>query len=200
MNIFNFLKHERKSNIFVLTTGRSGSVTFIRACQHISNYTSSHESRTGIVGPTRLDYPDNHIEADNRLSWFLGRLDRTYGNNAAYIHLKRDTSKVAASYAKRHFPGGIIPAYRYGIYFPKSPDNLNLLVAEDYCDTVNSNIELFLKNKQKKMTFDLENAKRDFGKFWKMINAEGDFNAAIAEFDILHNASKEPDDDSQPSI
>ncbi len=189
MNIFKYFKNTRKTNIFVLNTGRCGSTTFIQACQHINNYTSTHESRTGKVGPTRLDYPTDHIEADNRLSWFLGRLDQTYGNDAVYIHLKRDNTEVAASYAKRLFTGGIIPAYRHGIYFPKSPNNSNLFVSEDYCDTVNSNIELFLKDKTNKMIFNLENAKQDFKKFWNMIKAEGDFDAAISEFNILHNAS-----------
>ncbi len=191
MNIFKFFKNKRKSNIFILSTGRCGSTTIFKACQHISNYTSAHESRSGIVGPTHLDYPKNHIEADNRLSWFLGRLDQTYGNDAVYIHLKRDASKVAASYAKRLFAGGIIPAYGHGIYFPKSPDVSSLLIAEDYCDTVNSNIEHFLKDKSNKMVFNLENAEHDFKIFWNMIKAEGDYNAALSEFGILHNASKE---------
>lgn len=191
MNIFRYFKNKRKSNIFILSTGRCGSTTFFKACQHISNYTSEHESRAGKVGPTRLDYPKNHIESDNRLSWFLGRLDQTYGNDAVYIHLKRDDTKVAASYAKRLFAGGIIPAYGYGIYFPKSPENSSLFIAEDYCNTVNSNIEHFLKNKTKKMIFNLETAEQDFRKFWDLIGAEGDFNAAMSEFNTLHNASTE---------
>ncbi len=144
------------------------------------------------MGQARLDYPPNHIEADNRLSWFLGRLDQAYGDDAIYIHLKRNDSKVAASYAKRLFPGGIIPAYGHGIYFPESSDNSNLHIAEDYCNTVNSNIELFLKDKRSKIIFNLENAKQDFEKFWNMIKAEGNFEAAMSEFDTLYNASEDP--------
>ena len=63
-------------NVFILSTGRSGSQTFARACAHVSNYTSAHESRSGLLGDAHFDYPDNHIESDNRLSWMLGRLDR----------------------------------------------------------------------------------------------------------------------------
>lgn len=189
LNIFKYLKNKRKSNIFILSTGRCGSTTFFKACQHITNYTSAHESRTGKVGSVRLNYPKNHIESDNRLSWFLGRMDQVYGNGAIYIHLKRDASKVAISYAKRLFLGGIIPAYGHGIYFPKSSDASSLLIAEDYCHTVNSNIEHFLKDKTKKMIFNLENADQDFKQFWNMIDAEGDFDAAVSEFHILHNAS-----------
>lgn len=44
-------------NVFVLCTGRCGSVTFVEACKHVTNYTSAHESRAGIAGPGRVQYP-----------------------------------------------------------------------------------------------------------------------------------------------
>jgi len=175
-------------NVFILNTGRCGSMTFAKACQHISNFTSAHESRCGLLGEARLAYPDNHIEADNRLSWFLGRLDRQYGNNAVYVHLIRNSNDTAVSYAKRLFPGGIIPAYRNGILQSLPEDTSNLSVSLDYYDTVNSNIELFLKDKTRKMTFELENAKQDFLGFWDLIAAEGEKQAALAEFNINYNA------------
>ena len=84
-------------NIFVLNTGRCGSTTFIKACQHIQNFTASHESRSVFTGNQRLAYPRNHIEADNRLSWFLGKLDQEYGDNAVYVHLLRDRAATARS-------------------------------------------------------------------------------------------------------
>src|SRR5262245_39334592 len=101
-------------NVFILNTGRCGSTTIIKACSYITNYTAAHESRTGLVGPDRLDYPPNHIEADNRLSWFLGRLERTYGNDAFYVHLKRQDAATARSFAQR-YQYGIIKAYRDAI-------------------------------------------------------------------------------------
>ena len=64
-------------NVFVLNTGRCGSVTFIEACRHIHHYSAAHESRATYIGEQRLAYAANHIEADNRLCWFLGRLDKT---------------------------------------------------------------------------------------------------------------------------
>lgn len=177
-------------NVFILNTGRCGSTTFINACQHISNFTSGHESRCHQLGEARIEYPDNHIEADNRLSWFLGRLDRQYGDNAVYVHMKRNSHDTAISYSKRLFPGGIIPAYKQGI-LQFLPDEASVMsVCLDYCDTVNSNIELFLKDKTRKMTFKLENAKRDFQEFWTLIDAEGDIDAALSEFNIAYNASE----------
>ena len=73
------------------------------------------------------------------------------------------------------------------------PNDSNAVsVSLDYCDTVNSNIELFLKDKPNQMTFSLENAKEDYRKFWEFIGAEGDLDAALSEFGVHHNASKAP--------
>ncbi len=176
-------------NIFILNTGRCGSTTFIKASQHITNFSSAHESRCTLLGETHFDYSENHIEADNRLSWFLGRLDNHYGNNAFYVHLKRDNHGTAKSLVKR-YEGGIIKAYREDIYLRLQEGVSPMSVSLDYCDTVNSNIELFLKDKTKKMEFNLENAKQDFRLFWELIGAEGDINSALSEFDTTYNASK----------
>lgn len=64
-------------------------------------------------------------------------------------------------------------------------------VAMDYCDTVNSNIRAFLKDKSKKMNFQLERGKADFALFCSWIDAEVDLEAAQGEFDIKYNASLE---------
>ena len=63
-------------------------------------------------------------------------------------------------------------------------------IALDYIDTIESNIELFLKDKKHKMDFKLECAKNDFETFWGRIGAEGDLNAAIKEWDTIYNASR----------
>ena len=164
-------------------------MTFIKACQHISNYSSAHESRCDRLGEDRLAFPNNHIEADNRLSWYLGKLDKQYGDNAVYVHLRRNNNDTAASYTRRLFPGGIIPAYRKGILQHLPDDIPDLSVSLDYCNTVNSNIELFLKDKTRKMQFKLENAQQYFERFWELINADGNLVSALAEFNTAYNAS-----------
>jgi len=174
-------------NVFILNSGRCGSTTFIKACRHISNYTAAHESNARQPGPDRLIYPDNHIEADNRLSWFLGRLDQQYADNAIYIHLKRNTQDTVKSFMKRS-DFGIMQAYREGIYMTAHSDNLEKY-AEDYINTVNSNIRHFLNNKTQSMGFRLEQAKQDFREFWELIQAEGDIESALNEWDIPYNQS-----------
>ena len=175
-------------NVFVLNTGRCGSTTFIQACKHITNYTAAHESRSGFVGEAHFTYPENHIEADNRLSWFLGRLNKAYGDCAMYVHLRRNDDETARSFVKR-YNRGIISAYRKTLLLGYRGDSDPMAVSLDYCDTVNNNIELFLKDKTNWMSFSLENAKEDFRKFWNIIGAEGDLESALSEFDIAYNAS-----------
>ena len=176
-------------NVFVLCTGRCGSTTLIKACSHISNFTAAHESRSSRLGDERLAYADRHIEADNRLSWLLGRLDRAYGDDAYYVHLTRDVRKVAASFVKR-YQQGIIKAYRGdGIILGVPEDSDPTRVALDDCDTVDSNIRALLKDKSHRMDFRLEQWQNDFAAFGTWIGADLDLEAAMAEFRIRHNES-----------
>ena len=101
-------------NVFILNSGRCGSTTFIKACQHITNYSSAHESLSTETGPLRFNYPPNHIEADNRLSWLLGRLDKVYGDRAFYVHLKRNPEDTIRSFSRR-IDFGILKAFEQGI-------------------------------------------------------------------------------------
>jgi hypothetical protein len=174
-------------NIFVLCTGRCGSTTFVRAAQHMTNFTSGHETRAKIAGPGRLAYPDNHIEADNRLSWFLGRLDRAYGRDARYVHLTRDPEQVAESFNERWDPDlAIISAYRKSI-LKGAPQAEGLDICRDYIETVTANIEHFLADKPQRMEFQLETADRDWRDFWQWIGAEGDLEASLREWSVAHN-------------
>ncbi len=187
-------------NVFVLGTGRCGSKTFARACSHIANYSSAHESRSGLLGEARFDYPPDHIESDNRLSWLLGRLDRRFGDRAFYVHLTRDPEKVAASWAKRSYTG-MMNAYRYAILWHCPKEATARQVALDYCDTVAENIRLFRRDKQNWMDFRLEEGRGRFGEFWRRIGAEGDLAAALAEFDVKHNAAWDRrGDDAAPAL
>ena len=175
-------------NIFILNTGRCGSTTFIKACQHITNYTAAHESLSSNTGAQRLNYPNNHIEADNRLSWLLGRLDSKYADNAFYVHLSRNKSDVTASFSKR-INFGILKAYEQGILMHDQHLLSVRSVTEDYIETVESNIKLFLKDKTRKMDVTVETIRNDFKNFWMAIGAEGDLEEALKEWDIKYNAS-----------
>lgn len=174
-------------NVFILNAGRCGSTTFIQACRHITNFSAQHESRVKLTGAQRLAYPERHIEADNRLSWLLGRLDERFGDDAYYVHLSRDLDTSAESFMRRA-GFGIMRAYREGVLLGAAEQSEREL-AEDYLETVNTNIALFLKDKTHRMNFSLENARRDFTRFWEWIGAEGDLPRALAEWQTRYNAS-----------
>ncbi len=177
-------------NVFVLSTGRCGSTTFNEACNHITNFTAAHESRARIVGDAHFEYPENHIEIDNRLTWFLGRLDKIYGQDAYYVHLQRDDQLTAASYKKR-FGSGIIRGFTRGMMMGRHPKSEAMEVCLDYCKTVNANIELFLKDKPHRMHLKLDTAQSQFVDFWNWIGAEGDLEKAVGEWGVAHNKSPE---------
>lgn len=173
-------------NVFVLSTGRTGTLTLTRACQHIKNYSCSHESRSRLLGESRLAYPDCHIEIDNRLVWMLGRLDQKFGRDAFYVHMKRNPEATAKSYFNRRYDNiTILPAYQRGIL--KRLDRANMDTARDMIETVNRNIATFLKDKPNQMEFNLESAEIDMTRLFDFIGADVDEEAALKEFETRHN-------------
>lgn len=180
---------------FVLTTGRAGSTTFAKACSHITNFTSGHETRSNrITG--RLSYPDQHIEVDNRLSWFLGSLDRIFGNAPLYVHLTRDPEQTAESYAAR-FRGkaSIVRAFGQGVIQrgqPPATDAERLAVSRLCIATVNDNIRAFLKDKSSVIEVDLSDLRPGFDAMWDLLGCEGDQEAAHAELGRRYNRRRRP--------
>lgn len=181
-------------NVFVLGTGRCGSVTFATACRHFTNFSVGHESRARLVGPDRLAFPDQHIEVDNRLSWHLGSIgcrfedDRTF-----YVHLVRDRAAVIDSFERRWdspFRASIIRAFAHGIVMRSSDwdDHDRRAVCEAYVTTVEENIREFLAGRDW-IEIAIESATDDFPSFADRIGALGDIDAARAEFAVRHNAS-----------
>lgn len=177
--------------IFCLGTGRSGTTTFARAMAHATNYTSAHESRVALRGDERLDYPDWHAEADNRLTWFLGPLAERFGDDAIYVHLTRDRDKVIDSFAERHRGRiSILRAFGQGIISRRDPYSAEEWreVAATYVDTVESNVRHFLAGRAHTITMALEDPAAGFADLWQRAEVEGDFDAASAEFTVRHNA------------
>ena len=180
--------------VFVLCTGRSGSLTFIRACSHMTNFSSGHETRSRILGKERFLYPDNHIEADNRLVWFPGALEEITTREDYFVHLIREREATVKSYNRRWIRNGsLIRAYCEGIHqiaLHKLDRNKRMAVVHDFYDRVNENIRHFLKDKQRSITIRIEDAEEDFSRFWGEIGAEGDLDSALHTFGDRYNRSK----------
>jgi hypothetical protein len=176
-------------NVFVLGTGRCGTTTLTRALSHCNNFTVAHESRSRNV-TDRLDYPDNHIEVDNRLSWFLGSLHKKYPD-AFYVHLTRDRDRTSVSYANTNPRGwGIVNAMDRGIRISKTPYPDRLAVAQLMVDTVTDNINLFLESQKNVYRIQLENWNTQFEGLWNWIGCTGDFQSAQEELTRKYNEGK----------
>jgi hypothetical protein len=195
--------------VFVLSTGRTGSSTLAAAFSHATNFTAAHESRIEIARG-RLDYPDQHIEADNRLTWFTGSLTRQYPD-AFIVHLTRSEDEVVASFRRRFRDTwttsgrlrsdlsravrrdsrlSIIDGFAHSILHRSNPwpaaevDDVIRL----YRTTVDDNVELLLRHHDH-ARIDLATAPEDFRMAWERIGITGDLDAALNELTIRHNAS-----------
>lgn len=174
-------------NVFVLCTGRSGSVTFANACKHITNYSSGHETRVRQTGDARTDYPDNHIEVDNRLIFFAGALEAKYGDEAIYVHLRRNPQEVAESYNRRwHMAEGLMMGWATSI---ARQTDYGISASRFMVDTVEQNIAQFLSNKPRKLEIWIENFQEGFDQFADLIAAEGDRAAMKTALGERHNVS-----------
>lgn len=182
-------------NVIVLCTGRCGSMTFTKACSHLTNFTSGHETRSARIGPARLAYPDDHIEVDNRLSWLLGSLGARFdGTDVLYVHLKRDPEAVAHSFLKRWdstFRPSMIRAFGHGVVqrVKDWPEDRRIDVCRHYVQTVTANIDEFTRSRPS-MSVEVESVEVGFTRFLERIGAEGDRAAALGEWAVRHNASR----------
>lgn len=178
-------------NVFVLGTGRCGTATFTRACTHLTNYSAGHESRAAHLGDDRFSYPPRHIEADNRLSWFLGGLGNRYPD-AFFVHLRRDPDEVVASFLRRWdstYRSSVIRAFGHGLLTRREDWDDPEQVCRFYVETVTENIEAFVRMRSS-MTMWLECHEEQFPLFLERIEAQGDLQAAVAEWAVAHNASR----------
>ena len=181
-------------NIFCLSTGRCGSTTFSKSFSYLTNYTSGHETRSQKIGPTRFEYPDQHIESDNRLSWMLGSLDHKYGDQSIYVHLWRDKHEVATSYAKRYsstWIAGIMHGFGHGILMRGSTYSEEEIysLASMYVDVVENNIKQFLKDKSKVVEISMHDPYKGIDELWELANFKGNKSLCYAEWSTKHNSS-----------
>jgi phosphopantetheinyl transferase (holo-ACP synthase) len=181
------------NNIFCLCAGRTASTSFAKACSHITNFTSAHESLVSTLSTRRLDYPSHHIEIDNRLVWFLPQLNKKFADeDTFYVHLKRNKIDVAKSYLERwHIKESIVKAYGHGILMKnKISEAKKMSICLDYVEHVESSIDIFLENRTNKMVMDITNLKQTFPEFHHKIQAEGNLNLCLDEFDKISNKNK----------
>lgn len=175
--------------VLVLTTGRTGSMSLYRACQHIKNYTTGHDSKAGLLAAERTMVADQHIEIDTRFAWMLGRLALLDKGDVHYVHLTRATEDIAQSYNLRWANRkGIMRGYCEGILErDKAPGDL--AIARDLVETTEDNIKAFLVGRPHS-TLRLETIGNDLAALFDKIRADVQAEDAMAEFRKRHNHSR----------
>lgn len=160
----------------------SGTSTFIRACRHLTNFTVGCSAAIPLIGEPQFQYPDNHIEVDPRLVWFLGPLMRRYPD-AVYVHLRRREEDVIASLMNFPIRSSQEPLLKalQGMLPPDASTELRRSVLQMYVNSVNASAETFLRTRSS-MNLWLHGMRESFPVFLDYIGAQGDISAAVAEW------------------
>lgn len=172
--------------VFVVGTGRCGSVTFSKACSHITNFTCAHESYC----PDR-SYPDNHIEVNCQYHSCMASLMLKYPD-AFWVHLLRKKEDCVASLAAMNY--GTEMHKWYELYptlcFP--PDNIEVTAGQFYDDvTARIRALMSLLPPSRTCVIHLENIQHQWTYFWEAIGATGNFEQSLATWSTKHNTREE---------
>lgn len=172
--------------VFVIGTGRCGSVSFREACRFIKNYTVGHESNCGL-----LEYPDNHIEVNPHIRGLVKKIKNKYPGSK-WIHLIRQPETCIPSLAA--MDRGIIMEY-YGRLYPSvqiTPAVMDIAYRFYWQENDLIQVQLnHLVSEYQRMTIELELVKNKWRAFWNWIGAEGDFEASCKSWDVPCNTRKQ---------
>jgi hypothetical protein len=167
---------------FVLGTGRCGTKTFNKACEHLVGYTTAHELKTFN---NDLTYNDNHIECDCHLFWHLPNLFKLYPD-ALYIHLIRDKEPCVNSWKRR----GTIKAYSAFTEMDEHGRLAPHIIASNYYDFVIGMIDSFFENKECKfIKMSLPPSGQQWKYFHTLLGKPEGYQQSFLEWKVIHNAS-----------
>lgn len=165
--------------IFVVGTGRCGTVTFSKAASHATNYTVGHESKAGRVAD--WEYPDNHIEVSSQLVIAIPILREIYPD-AKWVWMIRDRDECVKSLARLD----AMDAFSFVFFQQKRPYRIE--VASAVYDLLNGLCDECLP--RNRMVFLLRDAKESWKRTWTNMWCEGDFDASLKEWDTKYNEWK----------
>lgn len=167
-------------NIFVVGTGRCGTVTFSKAAAHCTNYSVGHETKAGRVADWH--YPDNHIEVSSQLVIAIPLLRKRYPD-AQWIHLVREREACSRSLARMTH---VMRAFSW-VWFQQPAPSLPA-AGEVVYDLVNGLCEDMLGESWDYYRLQLERVHDDWRVCWDFMECEGDYEKSLAEWNTRHNA------------
>ena len=172
-------------NVFILSPGRTATKTLTYIFSKVPGYTSGHETRCKYLGGERVDYPENHIECDNRLSWFMPRLTKKYSKEAVLVVVHRDHESVAKSYNHRWQKINIMKAYSQGVLKREFSEN-DLDVCRDYVSNVYEQIESFSGEWRHVVHLDLDDPELGVSEVLRLIGCPEKTESTLHDFSITN--------------
>ncbi len=174
--------------VFVTGTGRCGTSTFTKACQKLTNYTASHESLVGEDSIGLWQYPDNHIEVAAQLAIAIPILLDKYPGSK-WVHLIRDEKDCIESLSKEVWFSMQIFGFQW--FLSRIPSDSKKL-AEAFYKTVNANIAALIPKDSLTIKISRDSYKptamrEQWVELFQFINAKGDFEASLAEWQKIYN-------------
>jgi hypothetical protein len=176
------------NKVFVLGTGRCGTVTFSHACRHLTNFTVGHETPI----PEDLNFGrQDHIEVSPRLTWVLSLLEYQFAqeDGTFFVQLQRDKQGVCDSWTSRGQNRGASHFGRltWGDQSRPPPDVVNSMCYDSMTWAIS---QLGERYPHKYMLIRLETVEQQWDEFCTRIGAAGDLDAGRAEFKKKYNATR----------
>lgn len=171
--------------VFVVGTGRCGTVSFSVACRYITNYTSGHETISH-----ELVYPDQHIEVNPHFHARLHTLIHKYPD-ARWVHLIRKRDTCVESLAS--MDDGEVMMSLGRLYPSIYPAHDALTIASSFYHDINLRINRALCamiSPDRRMAMHLETIKYQWQSFWHWIQAKGNYDESLASWDTPHNVRR----------
>jgi len=174
--------------VFVVGTGRCGSVTFARACEHMTNFTTGHEEV--FCKPDKLVWPDQHVAVGPM--WPLVPLLRRAWPDLVLVHLIRtDVAEFIESYMTLEGSRGPTIDVWADLYVGAPISDAE---RRGRCLLFHASTNELIRALGPDLTVRLEHGRDDFARFWDHVGARGDRDGALAEWSVKHNArdNREP--------
>lgn len=171
--------------VFVVGTGRCGTVTFYQACMEIANYTAGHESKNGEDQIGDWSFPDNHAEVSCNLLWGIPALRERYPK-AFWVHLTRERAACVDSLRQNCSRSQEMFAQQWWFFRHEVDPNRRARIAETYYDSYNALVRRLLPPTA--LTLQLESIRESWPEFWEKIGAQGDLAASLLHWGRKYNA------------
>ncbi len=169
--------------VFVVGTGRCGSVTFYQACSHMTNFSSGHETlATQKIGC--LNYPDDHIECSPPLLLSAPALIKAYPD-AKWIHLVRERESCIKSLEGQVAES--LKRFAGQWWLRQKPEPKS--AAPVFYDTCIGLAEALLP-RDRMLVVQMESAYQSWEEVWAFLGAQGNFEASRNEWLKKYNSGK----------